>query len=108
LGSRRGRCDEAPSSSRTSAPATGVLGRRSRLTDRRAIEIGNHHNHGYKNDHGVAVEWRFEKVLTLDLLGGADLDGREVHSLLTGEAGDPAFDTRFTPETVEPGETGYL
>ena len=73
---------------------------------RRAIEIGNDHNHGYKNDCGAAVEWRFAEVLTLDLLGEADLDGREVHSLLTGEAGDLAFDTRFTPEKVEPGETG--
>ena len=73
---------------------------------RRAIGISNGHNQRFNNDDGAAVEWRFAEILTLDFLGDADLDGREVHSLLTGEAEDLPFDTVFMPETIKPGETG--
>jgi hypothetical protein len=73
----------------------------------RALELGASHNTSYKNDAGQAVEWRFAEVLTLDNLGNSpDLDGREVHSLLTGKADPLPFDTSLSPENSDPGQTG--
>jgi hypothetical protein len=73
---------------------------------RRALELGTTHNLSYKNAVGKTVEWRFAEILTLDNLGNADLDGREVHSLLTGEADPLPFETSLNPEDSDPGETG--
>jgi hypothetical protein len=74
---------------------------------RRALELGVTHNRSYKNNAGETVEWRFAEVLTLDNLGNApDLDGREVHSLVTGESDPLPFDTSLSPEDSDPGQTG--
>ena len=74
---------------------------------KRALELGAGHNTSYKNGDGQRVEWRFAEILTLDGLGNApDLDGREVHSLLTGEAELLPFETLLHPEDSHPGETG--
>jgi len=51
----------------------------------RAHEIGrSDHTSSYFNGEGERVE-AFAEVLTLDGLGNAELDGREVRSHLTGE-----------------------
>lgn len=75
---------------------------------RRALQIGNDPNHTarYLNGDGDKVEWRFAAILTLDNLGNADLDGREVHSLLTGDEEGLPFETVYRPEKSEAGETG--
>ena len=71
---------------------------------RRALEIGSTHNTSYKNADNQTVEWRFAEVVTLDLLGSGDLDGREVHSVLTGEGTGEPLDTVYHPEDSQPGE----
>ena len=73
---------------------------------RRALELGASHNTSYKNDVGGTVEWRFAEVVTLDNLGNADLDGREVQSVLTGEAGHLPIETSLNPGDSAPRETG--
>ena len=75
-----------------------------------ALEIGRaDHTSSYLNGEGERVEWRFGEVLTLDDLGNAELDGREVHSLLRFEVDEVLpFDTVFRPEASEPGETGAV
>lgn len=72
----------------------------------RALELGATHETRYRNGDGATVEWRFAEVLTLDNLGNADLDGREVHSLLTGESDPLPFEASLSPEISEPRETG--
>ena len=76
----------------------------------RALEIGRaDHTISYLNGEGERVEWRFAEVLTLDDLGDAELDGREVHSLLRSEVDEVLpFDTVLRPEDSEPGETGAV
>jgi hypothetical protein len=73
---------------------------------RRALDLGAMHTTSYKNTSGETVEWRFAEVLTLDNLGNADLDGREVHSLFTDEADPLPFETSLSPEDSDPGATG--
>ena len=76
----------------------------------RALEIGRaDHAKSYLNGEGERVERRFAEVLTVDDLGNADLDGREIHSLLRSEVDEVvAFDTVLRPEDSEPGETGAV
>jgi hypothetical protein len=44
--------------------------------------------------------------VTLDPLGDADIDGREVYSRVVGVVDRLPFETTFTPEASDPGQTG--
>ena len=46
----------------------------------RALELGRGQESSYIGGTGEAVQWRLEKVETLDLLGEGIEDGREVYS----------------------------
>jgi Domain of unknown function (DUF4288) len=46
----------------------------------RALDLGRSHETDYPNGDGKIVRWRFERVVTLDQISAADLDGAEVYS----------------------------
>jgi hypothetical protein len=74
----------------------------------RALALGHDSRHEmeYTNRAGELVHWRFERVMSLDNLGTADLEGREVHSKLE-DLNPPLLDsTIFDPSFVTPDETG--
>lgn len=75
---------------------------------KRAIDLGRNMECSYTGGAGEAVRWRLAAVETLDLLGDAVTDGREVYSeplpLPAGEL--IAFDVEFDPESMEPGQSG--
>ena len=72
----------------------------------RAVELGKAHETEYVNGDGERVRWRLDRVLTLDLLSGEQLDGAEVYSALSDIEPGIAFDTLFRPESHQPGQTG--
>ncbi len=75
---------------------------------RRALDLGRGHDKSYLNGDGNMVVWRFAEVVTIDELGPADLDGREVHTRFEEVKEPLPFGTRFTPEVSQPGMTGVL
>jgi hypothetical protein len=74
----------------------------------RALALGHdpRHEQEYRNDAGALVQWRFERVMTLDDLGTAPLEGREVHSKFDELDPPISHDTTFDPSSMTPGETG--
>ncbi len=75
---------------------------------RRAQEIGHAMERSYTGGTGDDVSVRLEVVETLDLLGDAITDGREVYSEpLPLPAGvSIPFDAEFNPSGHEPGQSG--
>lgn len=71
----------------------------------RALELGETHETEYLNQYGKLVRWRFERVLTLDMIG-EELDGAEVFSELSEVSGGPGFDAAFSPAVNQPGTSG--
>jgi hypothetical protein len=76
------------------------------LAFERALALGRGHETEYVNDDGVGVRWRLERVLTLDELRVADLDGAEVYSALREVESDTPFDTTFSPAEHRPDQSG--
>jgi hypothetical protein len=74
----------------------------------RALEHGRIMERSFVGGTGQQVRWRLETVETLDLLGDAISDGREVYSepvdLPEGEV--IPFEAEFRPESPQPGQTG--
>ncbi len=74
----------------------------------RAIELGRSMERSFVGGTGQQILWRLEAVETLDLLGDAITDGREIYSepvdLLEGEV--IPFDAEFRPDTSPPAQTG--
>lgn len=74
----------------------------------RALDLGRGMERTYTGGTGEEVRCRLEAVETLDLLGDAITDGREIYSepmpILEGEA--IAFDTAFSPSSSDPGQSG--
>lgn len=74
----------------------------------RALLRGHEMERSYVGGTGERVRWRLEGIETLDLLGEAIEDGREVYAepvdLAAGESMD--FDTVFHPDASEPGQAG--
>ncbi len=74
----------------------------------RALAVGRGLQASYRNHDGQRVAWRLRRVVTLDQLGPADLDGREVYTepaKLAPEEQVP-FGAALFPELSEPGPTG--
>src|ERR1700722_10226908 len=76
----------------------------------RALALGHdsHHEEEYLNGEGKVVRWRFDCVLTLDELGDADLDGREVDSTFQGVDPPLGQGVALDPDATAPGVSGVM
>lgn len=74
----------------------------------RALDLGRSMERSYVGGTGEAVRWRLETVETLDMLGDAITDGREVYSepVELGSEDVIEFNQAFEPETSDPGQSG--
>jgi hypothetical protein len=74
----------------------------------RALDLGRTMESTYQGGTGQEVRWRLEAVETLDLLGDAITDGREVYSEpMERPAGRTIpFDAEFDPSNTAPGQSG--
>lgn len=75
---------------------------------KRALALGQGMERSYTGGTGEEVRWRLETVETLDLLGDAITDGREIYTEplpLPGGETIP-FDAQFNPSSSEPGQSG--
>jgi hypothetical protein len=74
----------------------------------RALEIGRGMEASSASDRGGGVRWYFMEIETVDMLGEALEDGREVHSRIlpipSGFAEE--FPQTFAPEKSKPGYSG--
>jgi len=75
---------------------------------KRALDLGRGMEHTYTGGIGEKVRLRLEAVETLDLLGDAITDGREIYTEpLPIPAGRViSFDAEFNPSSTEPGQSG--
>jgi len=75
---------------------------------RRVIEVGRSMGSRYMGGEGNDVEWRFKHVETLDMLGDAITDGREIWAepaeIPAGFAEEAALPA--SPETSKPTPSG--
>ncbi len=71
----------------------------------KAMILGHSKEHMYRNSDGQLVRWAFERLITLDELGGI-ADESEVYSQ-PSELGKPtvAFGQEFHPEVIEPTQS---
>ena len=74
---------------------------------RRALEVGRQQEEEFVNEDGDRVRWRLKEIISLDIIGNEDLDGREVYSepVDVPEEDQCPFDQEFEPEKSEPPQT---
>lgn len=73
-----------------------------------ALSRGYLMERSYLNEDGKLVEWRLNKIETLDQIGETIDDGREVYSEFSEIKPKDAitFDSKLDPESSEPTQTG--
>jgi Domain of unknown function (DUF4288) len=71
----------------------------------RALEVGRGMEHAYANPDGDEVSWRLRAVHTLDELGAAVEDGREVY-FVSRPAASGARPADLQPEKDRPAQSG--
>ena len=74
----------------------------------RAVELGRYMERSYVGGTGHQVRWRLSELETLDMLGDAITDGREVYAEPFELPGGQTFlfDAEFEPADSEPGQSG--
>ena len=83
-----------------------ATGRDEAFARAQALGHDSEHEMEYLNGADERVQWRFDRVVTLDELGTGNLDGREVHSQFHDLDPPLPSDTVFDPASVEPGVSG--
>ena len=73
----------------------------------RALSLGRTHESEFTNADGASAKWRLAQVVTLDLLEGDTLDGREVYSEFVSPDDDDTvgWDHEFHPESSTPTQS---
>jgi hypothetical protein len=73
----------------------------------RALALGYEKEEEYRNGEGEIVQWKFQSVLTLDIIPELLESGTEVHSMmhLPGDLVSGSAEVPTTPEASKPSQT---